>query len=50
MINGDYIPTRFEAQKDTVHMIFNQKINDNPENMCGLMTIGDNRYMINITA
>ncbi|CAA22589.1 26S proteasome regulatory subunit rpn10 [Schizosaccharomyces pombe] len=42
MINGDYIPTRFEAQKDTVHMIFNQKINDNPENMCGLMTIGDN--------
>ncbi|WBW73094.1 19S proteasome regulatory subunit Rpn10 [Schizosaccharomyces osmophilus] len=46
MINGDYIPNRFDAQKDTVHLIFNQKINDNPETMCGLMTMGENNPQV----
>lgn len=38
--NGDYLPSRYEAQADAVNLIFSQKTNANPESSVGLMTMG----------
>ncbi|BFZ54878.1 proteasome regulatory particle base subunit rpn10 [Savitreella phatthalungensis] len=38
--NGDYMPSRFEAQKDAVHMLFRAKTQANPESSVGLMAMG----------
>lgn len=38
--NGDYMPTRFDAQLDSVDYIFQSKIHSNPENTCGLLSLG----------
>lgn len=37
MRNGDYIPTRFEAQHDAVNLVTGAKTQQNPENTvrCG---------------
>ena len=40
MRNGDYFPTRLIAAQDAVSSIFSAKVNDNPENTVGLMTLG----------
>nr|AFP98793.1 putative multiubiquitin chain binding [Phaffia rhodozyma]AFP98798.1 putative multiubiquitin chain binding [Phaffia rhodozyma] len=40
MRNGDFTPTRFEAQLDAISVIFNSKVNSNPENTVGVMTMG----------
>ncbi|CAD6980647.1 unnamed protein product [Tilletia controversa] len=39
MRNGDYIPSRWEAQTDAVNMLFDAKTNSNPEDVVGLMTM-----------
>lgn len=39
MRNGDYTPTRVEAQNDAVALLFNAKTQSNPENTVGLMTM-----------
>lgn len=39
MRNGDYLPTRFDAQKDAVRVIFETKTDSNPENSIGIMTM-----------
>lgn len=39
MRNGDYTPSRYQAQLDTVEVIFRRKTNANPENTVGLMTM-----------
>ena len=39
MRNGDYQPTRFECQSDAVNTIFQTKIDSNPENTVGFMTM-----------
>ncbi|KAI5474293.1 26S proteasome regulatory subunit N10 [Pseudohyphozyma bogoriensis] len=39
-INGDFPPTRYSAQSDAVHILFNAKLNANPENEVGLMVMG----------
>ncbi|KAF2836243.1 hypothetical protein M501DRAFT_996972 [Patellaria atrata CBS 101060] len=38
--NGDYLPSRFEAQADTVNLIFSAKTGANPESSVGLMSMG----------
>jgi len=38
MRNSDFSPSRFEAQEDCVNMISGKKINQNVENVVGLMT------------
>ncbi|KAF8251433.1 hypothetical protein K440DRAFT_596067 [Wilcoxina mikolae CBS 423.85] len=38
--NGDYLPTRFEAQADAVSLIYSAKTQANPESSVGLMTMG----------
>lgn len=52
MRNGDYTPTRYQAQLDTVEIIFRRKINDNPENTVGLMTMAGetSSFLSNLTA
>lgn len=39
MRNGDYPPTRWEAQSDAVNVLFDAKTNSHPENMVGIMTM-----------
>jgi len=39
MRNGDYQPTRFDAQADAVNTLFRTKIDSNPENTVGIMTM-----------
>ncbi|KAJ3131889.1 Kinesin-like protein kifc1 [Physocladia obscura] len=39
MRNGDYTPSRLEAQNDAVNLLFNAKTQSNPENTVGLMTM-----------
>jgi 26S proteasome regulatory subunit N10 len=38
--NGDYTPTRFEAQADAVNIIFQTVVQGNPESSVGLMSMG----------
>lgn len=43
MRNGDYAPSRFEAQSDAVNLLFSAKTQSNPENMVGLISMGGKR-------
>ena len=45
MRNGDYQPTRFEAQADAVNVVFQTKIDSNPENTVGIMTMAGKGYV-----
>ncbi|KAI9876575.1 MAG: hypothetical protein M1830_006189 [Pleopsidium flavum] len=38
--NGDYVPSRYEAQADAVNLIFSAKTQANPESSVGLMSMG----------
>jgi len=38
--NGDYVPSRWEAQCDAVNLIFSAKTQANPESSVGLMSMG----------
>ncbi|KAF2187019.1 26S proteasome non-ATPase-like protein regulatory subunit 4 [Zopfia rhizophila CBS 207.26] len=40
--NGDYVPSRWEAQADAVNLIFSAKTRANPESSVGLMSMGGN--------
>jgi 26S proteasome regulatory subunit N10 len=40
--NGDYVPSRWEAQQDAVNLIFSAKTGANPESSVGLMSMGGN--------
>ena len=50
MRNGDFVPTRLQAQQDAVHVVCQSKTRSNPENNVGLLTlakyvlIDDNNY------
>ncbi|KAH9007232.1 hypothetical protein EDB86DRAFT_3061162 [Lactarius hatsudake] len=41
MRNGDYQPSRFEALADAVKTVFSTKIDSNPENTVGVMTMAN---------
>jgi len=38
--NGDYVPSRWDAQADAVNLIFQYKTQANPESSVGLMSMG----------
>ena len=38
MRNGDFVPSRIQAQQDAVGMVCHAKTRANPENNCGLIT------------
>ena len=52
MRNGDYTPSRYQAQLDTIEVIFRRKTNDNPENTVGLMTMAGESsvFLSNLTS
>jgi 26S proteasome regulatory subunit N10 len=50
MRNGDYPPNRFEAQADAVNTVFRTKIDSNPENTVGIMTMAGKGYPSSFTA
>ncbi|KAJ3144124.1 hypothetical protein HK101_002799 [Irineochytrium annulatum] len=49
MRNGDYTPTRVEAQHDAVTLLFNVKTQANPESTVGLMTMAGKRPEVMVT-
>jgi hypothetical protein len=44
MRNGDYTPSRLEAQSDAATLLFNMKTQSNPENTVALMTMAGKTY------
>jgi len=49
MRNGDYLPTRWEAQSDAVNIVFNSKTGSNPENNVGVMTMASKTPKVLVT-
>ena len=49
MRNGDFLPTRIQAQQDAVSVICNAKTRSNPENNVALMTSGSMEVLCNLT-
>jgi 26S proteasome regulatory subunit N10 len=43
MRNGDYLPTRWDAQSDAVNIVFDAKTSSNPESRVGLITMAGKR-------
>lgn len=39
MRNGDFLPTRLQAQQDAVNLVCHSKTRSNPENNVGLLTL-----------
>ena len=39
MRNGDYIPTRLDAQQDAANLVSNAKTQQNPENTVGVLSM-----------
>lgn len=44
MRNGDFLPTRLQAQQDAVNLVCHSKTRLNPENNVGLITLA--KYVI----
>ncbi|GFY80426.1 regulatory particle non-ATPase 10 [Actinidia rufa] len=49
MRNGDYSPTRFQAQTDAVNLICGAKTQSNPENTVGVMTMAGKGVRVLVT-
>lgn len=45
MRNGDFVPTRLQAQQDAVNLVCHSKTRSNPENNVGLITLA--KYALN---
>ncbi|XP_022342267.1 26S proteasome non-ATPase regulatory subunit 4-like [Crassostrea virginica] len=51
MRNGDFIPTRFQAQQDAVNLVCHSKTRSNPENNVGLISMGSSvDVLVTLTA
>ncbi|PRQ47393.1 putative 26S proteasome regulatory complex, non-ATPase subcomplex, subunit s5a [Rosa chinensis] len=49
MRNGDYAPSRFQAQADAVNLICGAKTQSNPENTVGVLTMAGKRVRVLVT-
>eukprot|EP00897_Mesotaenium_endlicherianum_P000497 jgi/Mesen1/10448/ME000082S09953 len=49
MRNGDYPPSRFQAQSDAVNLICGAKTQSNPENTVGVLTMGGKGVRVLVT-
>jgi len=49
MRNGDFLPTRLQAQQDAVGMITQSKLRSNPESNVGLLTLGGLEVLTTLT-
>jgi len=51
MRNGDFAPTRLEAQRDAVNLIAGTKLNGHPESTVGVMTMAGRReFLVTLTS
>lgn len=50
MRNGDFVPTRLQAQQDAVNLVCLSKTRSNPENNVGLLTLANVRVLATLTA
>jgi len=50
MRNGDFVPTRLQAQQDAVNLICHSKTRSNPENNVGLMTMTSTEVLVTLTS
>ncbi len=41
MRNGDFAPSRIEAEREAINLLFGAKINSHPESTVGLLTMAD---------
>jgi len=49
MRNGDFLPTRLQAQQDAVGMITQAKLRSNPESNVGLLSLSDLDVLVTLT-
>jgi len=49
MRNGDFLPTRLQAQQDAVGLIAQSKLRSNPESNVGLMTLSGLEVLVTLT-
>jgi len=49
MRNGDFLPSRIQAQQDAVSVICNAKTRQNPENNVALMTSASLEVLVTLT-
>ncbi|XP_072177506.1 26S proteasome non-ATPase regulatory subunit 4-like [Diadema setosum] len=49
MRNGDFIPTRIQAQQDAVNLVCLSKTRSNPENTVGLITLSEVKCLVTMT-
>nr|XP_054766395.1 26S proteasome non-ATPase regulatory subunit 4-like [Lytechinus pictus] len=49
MRNGDFLPTRIQAQQDAVNLVCLSKTRSNPENTVGLITLSDVKCLVTMT-
>lgn len=49
MRNGDFVPTRLQAQQDAVNLICHSKTRSNPENNVGLLTLASTEVLVTLT-
>jgi len=47
--NGDYAPSRYDAQVDAVNAICRSHTNDSPENTIGIISTAGDRVIVNVT-
>jgi 26S proteasome regulatory subunit N10 len=45
MRNGDYTPSRFDAQADAVNQVVQTKLDSNAENTVGVLTMAGNGHV-----
>ena len=46
MRDGDFVPTRMEAQRDSVNLICGAKTQSHPENTVGVLTMAGTGWVI----
>lgn len=50
MRNGDFLPTRLQAQQDAINMVCHSKTRLNPENNVGLLTLANVEVLATLTS
>lgn len=50
MRNGDFLPTRLQAQQDAVNLVCHSKTRSNPENNVGLLTLAGVKVLATLTS
>lgn len=48
MRNGDYYPSRLDAQQDAANLVANAKLQSNPESSCALLTMSGKRPRVRV--